>query len=46
MTGEGERGVKGKISEKKGRHSRDISLEMRSSLTLSLFSVSVEIYHM
>lgn len=46
-TGEGERRDKEKISGKKTRrHSRDISLEISSSLILSLFSVSVEIYHM
>lgn len=45
-TGEGERRDKAKISGKIRRHSGDISLEISSSLILSLFSVSVEIYHM
>lgn len=46
-SGEGEWRDKGKISEKKKEtYPRYISLEIRSSLILSLFSVSVEIYYM
>lgn len=43
--GKGERRIRKKKSRKKRKHSRDISIEISSSLIFSLFSVSVEIYH-